>query len=113
VKINLGANYLLGPWTFATQVRWRSSLALNGDPTVYFDGSSIPSNVVADLTATYGFKLRGKAFQGFVSVQNLFDQLAHSYASTVQAANFGGGNTIVPGDDVIGRYFTAGLRVRF
>ena len=113
VKFSLGASYLVGPWTLATQVRWRSSLALNGDPTVAFDGPSIPANAVADLTAVYKFNVGTKAFEAFVTVQNLFDQLARSYASTVQAANFGGGNTIVPGDDVIGRYVTTGLRVRF
>ena len=115
VKFSLGASYLVGPWTLATQVRWRSSLALNGDPTVAFDGPSIPANAVADLTAVYKFNVGTKAFEAFVTVQNLFDQLARSYASTVQVANFGGGNTIMPVPDISGgagaTYLTAKMFV--
>ncbi len=46
----------------------------------------------------------------FVNVQNLFNQTPAVYAST---APFAGLNSVAPGDDPVGRYFTAGVRAKF
>jgi iron complex outermembrane receptor protein len=106
-KVTLQANYALGALSVGTQARWRSGMERNADPTIVFIADRIPSFTVADLNASYKLKLGGKNLELFVSVQNVFDKLAQPFSSLA------GQGTVVPGDDIIGRYFTAGVRGSF
>ena len=65
-----------------------------------------------DMNLSYDIN-RGKSnTELFMSVQNVFNKAAPLYESTGTAANPGFAYPITRGDDVIGRYFTAGFRFK-
>jgi iron complex outermembrane receptor protein len=104
-RVTAAANYTVGPVELGTQVRWRSSLGRNGDPSVYFIGNRIPAYAVVDLNASYNFTVGSAKMEAFITVQNVGDNLARGFGSTAGQGPF------VPGDDIFGRTFVGGLRL--
>ena len=98
------------------QERWHSGERQNSDPTLVYSTPHIPSISYTDLTAAYHFKLRNKdddqAAEAFISVENLFDQKPHVYASPGANSAQGYSYPAPADEDVIGRYFTIGLRYK-
>jgi outer membrane receptor protein involved in Fe transport len=103
-------SYEAEKWSINIQERWRSSLAQNGTPGLVFDTPRVPAYAITDLTLT---ARPGKTFEMFLSVQNLLDKQPPVFIGTgfASAPNFF--FPAVNGDDIIGRYFTTGVRVRF
>jgi iron complex outermembrane receptor protein len=97
-------------WSLNVQERWRSSLKQSGISTLVFTNPKVPAAAFTDLTFT---ARTGKEFEFFFSVQNLLDKEPPVFIGTgfASAPNFF--FPAVNGDDVIGRYFTAGARLRF
>lgn len=112
-KLTIDANYAIGGFGIDVLTRWRSSLKQSGDPTLVYADADVPSASYTDLTLTYDIRAPRAKFQFFVSIQNLFDKQPPVFASTAYAGNPGFFYPTVTGDDVIGRYFTAGVRVHF
>lgn len=106
-RVTAMADYSNGPFDIGAQVRWRSKLGRNGDPAITFYGPNIPAYAVADFNAAYRFDLGRAKLEMFVNVQNLFDNVARSFASTAGVGPF------VPGDDIFGTTFTTGVRVNY
>ena len=110
------AGYNNGPLSVNLQERWHSGERQNSDPTLVYSTPHIPSISYTDLTAAYHFKLRNKdddqAAEAFISVENLFDQKPHVYASPGANSAQGYAYPAPADEDVIGRYFTIGLRYK-
>lgn len=94
------------------QERWRSPLKQSGAANVVFSDPRVPSVAYTDLTFTFKPGTERK-FNLFFSVQNLFNKKAPVYTSTNFASNPNYFYPAADGDDVIGRYFTSGVRATF
>ena len=104
-------------WAVALQNRWLSSVSLkssnndlNGNSQNYVD-SSLDANNVVDMTVSKDFEVSSGNLEAFLTVSNLLDERAPLYPS----------NSGIPGlfyptfgyYDDMGRYFTAGVKVKF
>ncbi len=94
------------------QERWRSSLTQSANPTLIYTTPDVPAVAYTDLNLTF-YPGGNKDKQFFISVQNLLNKKAPVYISTAFASNPGFYYPAVNGDDVIGRYFTIGVRGKF
>jgi iron complex outermembrane recepter protein len=109
-RVTLFAQYAWQDLSVNVQERWRSSYAWNADPTLVFDTPRISAAAYTDLTLSYHMQ---KWAEVYMTVQNLFDRQPGIWAQA-------GGAGIVPGllggfaygDDLIGRDFTLGFRIR-
>jgi iron complex outermembrane recepter protein len=111
-RATLFASYHSDHWGIDIQERWRASLKQSGNTALVFATPKVPSVAFTDLTLT--------AHPGgqpnrtvFFSVQNLFNKTAPVFISPSFASNPGFYYPAVNDDDVIGRYFTFGVRLGF
>jgi outer membrane receptor protein involved in Fe transport len=108
----LMVNYGVGPLALSWETRYSSGLKWgNGIYGSVYDIKNLPDAIYNDLGASYRFRVGGRDLQAFVAVDNLFNQQPRISGDI--AATSGYGAPAVTGDDVIGRYYTAGLRVGF
>jgi hypothetical protein len=106
--------YALGDWSAQVTQKLRGGGKLNADRTrVYSPFFSDPGiGMYTNLTVNWTWKSAPYTpVQFYVSVQNLFDRAP---------TTIGGGGTVpglfpgtFAGDDLIGRYYTTGVRLRF
>jgi outer membrane receptor protein involved in Fe transport len=96
--------------------RWRNRMKLWGDPTVVWapgEGTIAPYGQ-ASLNVAWELPTKGPAKgELFVNIQNLFNAIppaANAPGTSTSPGGFGG---FAITDDPIGRYFTAGFRVKF
>lgn len=108
------AEYTLGRYELDVEERWRGALKQSGNPALLFAQADVPSVAYMDLTATMDLgQFRRVQASAFLSIQDLFDTSAPVYISPAFSANPGFYYPAVTGDDVVGRYFTLGVRARF
>ncbi|MDB5456124.1 MAG: TonB-dependent receptor [Caulobacter sp.] len=111
-RINLSANYSDGPLAVNLQARYIGKTQRTRDPAIIFVKNDIPAVTYFDTTVSYKFEVSERNFEAFLTVNNLLDkkpplvpvvagQPGISYP-TVQALF-----------DVVGRYYTTGLRFKF
>ena len=97
------------------QQRWHSATRQSSDPTLVFDAADVSAMAYTDLTISYDLKVaRNISARPFITIQNLWDKQPFPYVATGAPSTVPG--FFVPvsnGDDPIGRYFTAGIRMRF
>jgi outer membrane receptor protein involved in Fe transport len=102
-------------FALALQERWRSSMPkVDGAPDfaaapAYYSGSPIKSIAYTNLNVTYTPKIGTGKLDLFLNVQNLFNT-EPPQAGFWGNPNPGGFGEVLAGDDVIGRYLTAGVR---
>ena len=93
--------------------RWRSAMKLSGDPSVVITDNHISPFATTSLTLTFDIKVgTGKAQLSF-NVENLFDATPPIGGYLTNGTRAGLRDGFVPGDDVVGRAFNAGLRATF
>lgn len=92
--------------------RYRSRLRWSADPTQYSIGG-VGSVAYTDATVTYSIPHRDTEFNVYLNVQNVFDKQPPPAPNPVNAIFPGIGPLYAAGDDVVGRYFTVGVRARF
>ncbi|MCX8475948.1 MAG: TonB-dependent receptor [Sphingomonas sp.] len=117
VRLTGIVNYALtDSFKVSAMYRWRNRMKLWGDPTVVWapgEGTIAPYGQ-ASLNLAYAFKGKGIGTgEVFLNVQNLFDTVppeANSPGTSTSPGGFGG---FAITDDPIGRFWTAGVRVRF
>jgi outer membrane receptor protein involved in Fe transport len=97
------------------QQRWHSATRQSSDPTLVFDAADVSAMAYTDLTLSYDLRVaNGFSVRPFLTIQNLWDKQPSPYVATGAPSSVPG--FFVPvtnGDDPIGRYFTAGVRMRF
>ena len=112
-RVNFDLDYDVGPLSVNLTQRWQSK-QLPTDPTLFVDErEDIPAYAYTDITVAYELEVAGRTVNPFLTVENLFNKKP--------PITGGGSNNTVPGlffpspvgFDVIGRYFTVGLRGRF
>jgi hypothetical protein len=101
-------NYNLGDWTFGLQDRWVSGYTLATQPTIFYNPSRINSQNYIDFNMQRRFTMDRGNYTAYLTVQNLFNSLAPLVPS-----GSGSPGLLYPsgsGGDIMGRYFTIGLR---
>ncbi len=115
-RLTFVANYSLGDVTVNLMERWHSAERQNSDPTLIFAASNVPSIAYTDLNLSYKFKLRDhdedQSAEWFLSVENLFNQKPHIWMSISNSSAQGYSYPATSDEDVIGRYFTMGVRYK-
>lgn len=105
--------YDMGSFSINTQTRWRSKVRYNKDARFIYSGDATVSAVsYTDLSLTYRIPHDDRTAEFFITVQNLFDKHAPLFTGAAATTSLGV-YPALPADDVIGRHFTAGFRVRF
>ena len=110
LKLVASASYVLtDAWTVRLQERWRGPLEQTGAKGLFFADGKVPGIAYTDVTLTYEIN---KALTASLNIQNLFNKEPPAWASSGGSLqpNFQGGFTY--GDDIIGRYYTLGLKLR-
>ncbi|WP_206239097.1 TonB-dependent receptor domain-containing protein [Novosphingobium terrae] len=96
--------------------RWRNSMKLWGDPTVVWapGQGTVGAFGQLGLNASFSFDAMsaGKG-EFFVNVQNLFDAKPQAINAPGTSTGPGGFGGWAMTDDPVGRYFTAGVRLKF
>jgi iron complex outermembrane recepter protein len=110
IRMNADLAYSIGGFDAIISERWMSSVAHNAPP-IATTIPGVPAYSYTDLTLRYKMDVGKGDMQPFISIQNIFDKQPPLY----------GNDPSVPGlfypvpnnYDVVGRYVTAGVRVKF
>ncbi|MDP3676815.1 MAG: TonB-dependent receptor [Novosphingobium sp.] len=94
------------------QQRWRSSLEWDATRSLVFDIPDVPSVAYTDVTFT-AYPGQDKNKQIFLSIQNLFDKNPPPYLTAGTSGTPAFSFPATSGDDILGRYFTVGARIKF
>ena len=95
----------------STSTRWRSSLKWNTDPTLFYAEPKIKSFWTTNLNFSFTPVVGNAKPEFYVNVQNLFNKLPPiAINSSADAGRFG---AYLSSDDLVGRYYTAGVRIKF
>jgi len=96
--------------------RWRNRIKISGDPNAIFTAGQGTIQPYGQLSANLAWTIKDAKFgkaEFFVNAQNIFNT-APPVANATGTANAPGGfGGWVMGDDPIGRYYTAGFRVKY
>jgi iron complex outermembrane receptor protein len=101
-----------GGFSFGTQLRYYSAQSRSENSTLVFADPPLPSQFYVDFNIEQEVKVARGGVALFFNVNNLFDSDPRISPATTRP-NPGTGNAAVSGDDVLGRYFTAGVRFHF
>jgi outer membrane receptor protein involved in Fe transport len=105
--------YRNGSFAANVQVRYLSGQKRSGNPADYYAGPRLPSITYADFDMARDFDIaKGYLLQIFVNVGNVLDQQPRISPAANRATIPGTGSPVVAGDDPMGRYYTAGFRLR-
>jgi outer membrane receptor protein involved in Fe transport len=111
LRVNLNFDYTAGGLSVNVTHRWQSR-QFPSDPRINFDTRAIiPAYNYTDLSISYRTEVDGHEVRPFLTIENLFNK----------RPPINGGDNSVPGlffptpagFDVMGRYFTVGIRGRF
>jgi outer membrane receptor protein involved in Fe transport len=109
--------YNLGSWDFNLQYRYDSPWKRSTQPGVVFYAQPYgPAQNYFDLNISKGFNIDGNKMSLYLSIQNLFDNkppiapVIISVPGLYAAGLKESGNNAIKGVDVIGRYFTVGVK---
>ncbi|MBC2665843.1 TonB-dependent receptor [Novosphingobium flavum] len=105
VRIGISERYR-GPMTWVPAIT-----AGPKTPATAYVIQNAPANVPARLYTGFNVSFRTGPMEFFGNVQNVFNVQPAPWASI--NSGLPGNNNVAPGDDPIGRYFTAGVRLKF
>src|SRR3569833_2764244 len=109
--VNTSLSYTMDKWTFAVQDRWLgkySKVTTAGVPQVYVDPWLRAKNYV-DVDLERDFETGGFDMTGYFNVQNFFNAKDQVKEKKTKQNN----NKPIPSEeDIMGRYFTLGIRAR-
>jgi iron complex outermembrane receptor protein len=114
-RVNANLGYTSGPLALGITERWHSKENQSADPTLVFTQGRIPAIAYTDLNISYRFGGDGaeKPLQLFFTVENVFNKQPTLALGPGLATSPGFSYPAPLDQDVIGRYFTAGVRARF
>ncbi|MBC2664815.1 TonB-dependent receptor [Novosphingobium flavum] len=114
VRLNANFRYqVTDSLTFDINERWRNAMKLGGDPTQVWVNNHIDAFGVTNLNLSWDIKRDHGGFQFYVNVQNLFDAKPPIGAYSGNGSRAGLRDGFAIGDDIRGRYYTAGVKVQF
>lgn len=101
--------YSIADWSFGIQDRWiAGGSKVTQEDQVWKDGDVRPANYV-DFDLEHNMQLNGLGIDVFLSIQNIFNAQGEAYPFR---GSVGLLYPVSPDQDIMGRYFTAGLRAR-
>jgi outer membrane receptor protein involved in Fe transport len=107
-------NYTLDDWTFGVQDRWISSFNRANQPSIIYAQPRIPDSNYVDLNIEKKFTVDDATYSGYFTVQNVFNKLAPLDPTVSGAPGIyypvANGQSGGSGADIMGRYFTIGIR---
>jgi iron complex outermembrane receptor protein len=107
-RVTGNIDYAVGPVKVSWQARYNSSVRKTGNVTVFYADPHLPGIWYHDLGLNYTFK----AIQAFLTVSNAFNQPPRISPTTNFSNSPGFGSPTPGGDDLVGRFYTAGVRIR-
>jgi iron complex outermembrane receptor protein len=115
VKALLQLNYeVFDGFTVTGQQRYRNALKQTGSPDLNFAVGKVPAQTYTDMTLNYKKTLdSGSDLHLFLNVRNVFNTPPDPWASVGGNARFNSLGGYSLGDDILGRFYTAGLRYKF
>ncbi|MDR3527416.1 MAG: TonB-dependent receptor [Rhizomicrobium sp.] len=105
--------YNLGDWSFVVQDRWHggfSTKTSNIAASQNWVTPHIRSVNYVDGTISRDFSAAGGDFTSYLSVQNVFNSRSAVYANSGSVSLY---YPVTPEEDIMGRYFTIGIRAKF
>jgi outer membrane receptor protein involved in Fe transport len=110
-KGTLMVSYVFGGLKLDLMERYYGSLRQSPNPTLIYDPRTgdLPAYFQTDLNIAYDFRT---GLTGFLNIANLFDAQPGIFQVPAYTGSPGMNYPVVPYEDLIGRYFTLGLRVR-
>ena len=112
-KVNFTAAYRLGALSFDVLERFYSSVHQSANPTLVFAIPNVPAYWQTDVNLSYDLKVGGATATAFVNVSNLFNAKGGIFQDPGYTGSIGLRYPSVNYADVIGRYYTAGIRFKF
>lgn len=112
-KINLSFNYRLDKLALNLTQRWSSSFGQNANPTLVFNIPRVDAYTQTDASVAYDFEVDDLKLTTFLNVNNLFNSRGGIFQVNGYTGSLGMNYPQAPGADLIGRYYTAGVRFRF
>lgn len=109
-RINLQVSYEEGPLNLIAQARYIGETERTRDRTVFYEEPTVPSVVYVDLTATYDFTVGGSDLTAFLTVNNAFDQKPPLIGNGQPGQQYPTNQGLF---DVVGPYYTTGIRFEF
>ena len=110
-RASLLLKYKHGDASIDIAEKWASGVWWNPDFSLIYSEPSIPSKAYTAMTLSYDSQPLNTQF--YFSINNVFDEQPTPYGGIGGASGvpglFGG---YIPGEDLLGRYFTLGLRYR-
>jgi iron complex outermembrane receptor protein len=110
-RANFIVNYDDGSFNLNAQARYIGPRKKSQDPSIFNVVNNIPARTYVDTTVTYKFDLRGVGMEAYLTVNNLFNQVAPIFSPGCQPTQCYPTQAEIY--DVVGRYYSAGLRFKF
>ena len=111
-RITANVNYTQGGFSLNVQERWRSRLKQNDNPAIIFSDPPIAAVAYTDLTVSQKIAAGGHEAELFLTVENLLDKSPPIFGGPSASGAPALFAPVVPGDDIMGRYFSAGIRFK-
>jgi outer membrane receptor protein involved in Fe transport len=105
----------VGGWvTLDVMERYYGSLRQNPNPTLVYTPSTgdLPAWFQTDINLARDFSLEGARMTLFLNINNLFDAQPGIFQVPGYTGSPGMNYPVVPYEDIIGRFFTLGLKLR-
>ncbi len=102
-------NYSRGGWSIDVMERYYGALRQNPNPTLIYAANTgdLPAWLQTDVNIAYGFG----SFTAFLNISNVLDAQPDIFQVPGYTGSPGMNYPVVPYEDIIGRYFTLGLRM--
>ncbi len=110
-NVSATVSYSLDDWRFSLQNRWVSSYPLANRVGYIVNPERIDSQNYVDFSLQRRFTAEGGNFTGYLSVQNVFN--SHTPLAPGGSGSPGLTYPLAQRGDLVGRYFTIGLRGNF
>jgi len=105
------ASYSRDDFTVTLLERYQSRFRQSINQTLVFDIPDVRAYFQTDLDLTYDFNRDDQELTGFLNISNLFNVQGGIFQNPGYTGSPGLNYPIGPGADLIGRYFTVGLRL--
>lgn len=110
-RLTFTAGYRIGGLSLDFLERYQSAYRQNVNPTLVFKVPDVRAYYQTDLDISFDFTSEDRKLSGFLNISNLFNTQGGIYQIPSYTGSPGLNYPVGPGADVIGRYFTLGLRL--
>jgi outer membrane receptor protein involved in Fe transport len=113
IKFNFNGNFIEGPLNLGARIRFLGPVYYTHDPAVFYaynGGLQASSEAYLDLNASYDFVADGHGLTAYGGIANIFNKFVFVPGTGEPFEYYPTNQNLY---DVVGRYFTFGLRFRY